>query len=72
MEKPFRNDWLMSTGTGPCSTPAVGGVGAVPMKPKVLIVSERSAERESVCVLVGTTGCQWLLAPSIEQTGGLL
>lgn len=36
-------------------------------KPKVLIISERSAERESACVLVGTMGCQWVLTSGIED-----
>src|SRR5262249_50446206 len=45
----------------------VGGVGAVPVKPKVLIISERLEVRETVSVLVGTMGCQWVLASCIED-----
>ena len=37
------------------------------MQPRVLIICERAAERETIRVLVGTMGCQWVLASSIEE-----
>lgn len=37
------------------------------MKPKLVIISERSDVRESVSVLVGTMGCQWVLASRLED-----
>ncbi len=37
------------------------------MQPSVLIICERAAERETIRVLVGTMGCQWVLASSIEE-----
>lgn len=37
------------------------------MKPKVQIISERPAVRESACVLVGTMRCSWVLASRIED-----
>jgi hypothetical protein len=37
------------------------------MQPKVLIICERAAERDTIRVLVGTMGCQWLLASGIDE-----
>jgi len=37
------------------------------VKPKVLIISGRPTERESVCVLVGTMGCQWMVSSTVED-----
>jgi hypothetical protein len=37
------------------------------VKPKVLVISERLAVRESACVLLGTMGCQWVVASRIED-----
>lgn len=37
------------------------------MQPRVLIICERAAERDTIRVLVGTMGCQWVLAPGIEE-----
>src|SRR5881628_804187 len=58
----------MSTGTAPC--PMNEEPWEEPIlspKAKVLIISERSAERESTSVLVGTMGCQWALASAVED-----
>lgn len=37
------------------------------MQPRVLIISERPAERDTIRVLVGTMGCQWVLASGLEE-----
>ena len=37
------------------------------MQPRVLIVCERAAERDTMRVLMGTMGCQWVLASGIEE-----
>ena len=37
------------------------------MQPKVLIICERAAERDTIRVLVGTMGCQWVLASNIDE-----
>ncbi len=42
------------------------------MQPRVLIICDRAAERETIRVLVGTMGCQWVLASSIEQALAIL
>lgn len=42
------------------------------MQPKVLIICERAAERDTIRVLVGTMGCQWVLASGIDEALGLL
>src|SRR5437899_12025930 len=42
------------------------------MQPRVLIICERAAERETVRVLVGTMGCQWVVASSIEEALAIL
>jgi hypothetical protein len=42
------------------------------MQPRVLIICERAAERETIRVLVGTMGCQWALASSIEEALAML
>ncbi len=42
------------------------------MQPRVLIICERAAERETIRVLVGTLGCQWVLASSIEEALAML
>ena len=42
------------------------------MQPRVLIICERAAERDTIRVLVGTMGCQWVLASGIEEALGLL
>src|SRR2546429_5316835 len=42
------------------------------MQPRVLIICERAAERETIRVLVGTMGCQWVLASSIEEALAML
>jgi hypothetical protein len=42
------------------------------MQPRVLIICERAAERDTVRVLVGTMGCQWVLASSIEEALAIL
>lgn len=39
----------------------------MPVKPKLLIISDRSMVRESACVLAGTMGCQWAVASRIED-----
>lgn len=42
------------------------------MQPRVLIICERAAERDTIRVLVGTMGCQWVLASGIEEALTLL
>ena len=42
------------------------------MQPRVLIICERAAERDTIRVLVGTMGCQWVLASDIEEALALL
>jgi hypothetical protein len=42
------------------------------MQPKVLIICERAAERDTIRVLVGTMGCQWLLASTIDEALAIL
>ena len=42
------------------------------MPPRVLIICERAAERDTIRVLVGTMGCQWVLASGIEEALTLL
>lgn len=42
------------------------------MQPKVLIICGRTTERETIRVLVGTMGCQWVLASSIEEALAML
>lgn len=42
------------------------------MQPRVLIICERAAERDTSRVLVGTMGCQWLLASNLEEAFALL
>src|SRR5216110_2737772 len=42
------------------------------MQPRVLIICERTAERDTIRVLVGTMGCQWVLASDIEEALALL
>ncbi len=42
------------------------------MQPRVLIICDRAAERETIRVLVGTMGCQWVLASSIEEALAIL
>lgn len=37
------------------------------MQPRVLIICERAAERDTIRVFVGAMGCQWILATSIEE-----
>ena len=37
------------------------------MQPRVLIVCERAADRDTIRVLVGTMGCQWVLASGIDE-----
>jgi hypothetical protein len=37
------------------------------MQPRVLIICERPAERDTIRVLVGTMGCQWMLASTTEE-----
>lgn len=37
------------------------------MQPRVLIICERPAERDTIRVLVGTMGCQWLVASGIDE-----
>lgn len=55
----------MSAGGRPLRCAAVGVL--VPMQPKVLIICERAAERDTIRVLVGTMGCQWILASSLDE-----
>src|SRR6266480_61664 len=57
----------LTTGTGPVA-PGV----PVRMQPRVLIICERAAERETIRVLVGTMGCRWVLASSIEEALAML
>ncbi len=42
------------------------------MQPRVLIICDRAAERDTTRVLVGTMGCQWVLASGIEEALVLL
>ena len=42
------------------------------MQPRVLIICERAAERDTIRVLVGTMGCQWVLASGIQEALTLL
>lgn len=42
------------------------------MQPRVLIICERTADRDTIRVLVGTMGCQWVLASGIEEALVLL
>src|SRR5438094_9669262 len=42
------------------------------MQPKVVIIFERAAERDTIRVLVGTMGCQWILASGIQEALTLL
>ncbi len=42
------------------------------MQPRVLIICERPEERDTLRVLVGTMGCQWVLASSIEEALAIL
>src|SRR6059058_4658055 len=37
------------------------------MQPKVLIICERAAERDTIRVLVGTMGCLWVLASGLDE-----
>jgi len=37
------------------------------MQPRVLIICDRATERETIRVLVGTMGCQWVLASSVQE-----
>ena len=37
------------------------------MQPRVLIICGRTAERDTIRVLVGTMGCQWVLASGIDE-----
>lgn len=39
----------------------------VRMQPRVLIICERAAERDTIRVLVGTMGCQWVLASNVQE-----
>lgn len=47
------------------------GVG-VRMQPRVLIIGDRTAACDTIRVLVGTMGCQWVLASTMEQALALL
>jgi hypothetical protein len=47
--------------------PRVGLGVLVRMQPRVLIICERAAERDTIRVLVGTMGCQWVLASGIDE-----
>lgn len=47
--------------------PCVGLGVSVRMQPRVLIICERAAERDTIRVLVGTMGCQWVLALGIDE-----
>jgi hypothetical protein len=60
----------MSTGAGPCSHAAT--VFVFPMQPRVLIICERAVERDTIRVLVGTMGCQWVLASNVEEAIAIL
>src|SRR5438270_6462190 len=42
------------------------------MKPSVLIICDRATECETIRVLVGTMGCRWVLASSIEEALAIL
>lgn len=42
------------------------------MQPRVLIICERAAERDTIRVLVGTMGCQWVLASNVEEALAIL
>jgi len=42
------------------------------MQPRVLIICEHAAERDTIRVLVGTMGCQWVLASGIDEALALL
>jgi hypothetical protein len=42
------------------------------MQPRVLIICERPEERDTLRVLVGTMGCQWVLASSIDEALAIL
>src|SRR5437588_13108244 len=42
------------------------------MKPSVLIICDRAEECETMPVLVGTMGCRWVLASSIEEALAIL
>src|SRR5437660_8246397 len=42
------------------------------MKPSVLIICDRATECQNIRVLVGTMGCQWVLASSIEEALAIL
>lgn len=44
----------------------------VHMQPRVLIICDRAAERDTIRVLVGTMGCQWVLASGIEEALALV
>src|SRR5215510_2882335 len=37
------------------------------MQPRVLIICERATERDTIRVLVGTMGCLWVLASTMEE-----
>lgn len=37
------------------------------MQPRVLIICERATERDTIRVLVGTMGCQWVLASNVQE-----
>src|ERR1700746_2865652 len=42
------------------------------MQPRVLIICARPAERDTIRVLVGTMGCQWVLASDIREALAML
>lgn len=42
------------------------------MQPKVLIICERASDRDTIRVLVGTMGCQWVLASNIDEALAIL
>ncbi|HVH71689.1 MAG TPA: hypothetical protein VNB49_11330 [Candidatus Dormibacteraeota bacterium] len=42
------------------------------MQPRVLIICERTAERDTIRVLVGTMGCHWVLASGIDEALALV
>lgn len=42
------------------------------MQPRVLIICERAAERDTIRVLVGTMGCQWILASTLDEALAIL
>ena len=42
------------------------------MKPSVLIICDRATECQNIRVLVGTMGCRWVLASSIEEALAIL